>query len=34
MKGIAWIVALALVSVSLIGGRAHAQSEAGFVSQL
>jgi hypothetical protein len=34
MKRIAWIVAPALVSVSLIGARAHAQSEAGFVFQL
>jgi hypothetical protein len=28
MKGTAWIVALTLISVSLIGSRAHAQSEA------
>ena len=28
MKGIAWIVALALISASLISTRAHAQSEA------
>jgi hypothetical protein len=28
MKGIAWIVALAFISASLVGTRAHAQSEA------